>query len=326
MLSILILFSKNYFLLTDCFSFMASCVFRGYSICSFCLMIGSNTFQVFLRTLQCLIFLCDLPSWCLSWSVSLRQEALLGVWWPLLSVLLERGALQTWQRVHVGTVGCADRWSGDSSNKWQMALSGDCLCEVLSFLRAESSNWTGCQHSGSRTGKVSKDSTIQHVEFHFILFWVLFFLTVLNLPGAWSPESSRGCTSDFLWAGCVVGWIEKEGDRHVVRPQRHPLFFQPSPCFGPVPFCISPKTHSCPTFPVTGVSKSFVVLQRESAGCLLACLLVGSWAIILLSSVCYYSFFFPSPFCVKTSHPLLCPPVLHAHMLSAFLGFEKERR
>lgn len=67
------------------------CLFYRYSICSFCLVISSNIFQVFLRALQFLIFLCDLSTWCLSWSVSFRQEALLSVGWPLPSVLFDGG-------------------------------------------------------------------------------------------------------------------------------------------------------------------------------------------------------------------------------------------
>ena len=107
-------------------------LFYGDNI--FSVTIGFNMFRVFLCSLQFLIFwhsffflfvlcVCLGRRLCsgyddLGWLSCLTNE---GLWKPNRELM--------WG----GLTGEQLRWSGDCSNRWQMALSGDCLSEVLSF-------------------------------------------------------------------------------------------------------------------------------------------------------------------------------------------------
>lgn len=137
---LVILFTKNCFFYSLIFSLLWPPRFILWWQYFLCLMIGLNIFQVFLCSLQFLIFWHSLSSYCLFWCVCLRRRLCSG--YDDLGCLscLTNGGLWKPNRELMwrGLTGEHLRWSGDCSNRWQMAVSGDFLSEALSFRRAES--------------------------------------------------------------------------------------------------------------------------------------------------------------------------------------------
>lgn len=180
------------------------CLFYAFllHIFSFCFIIGSNIFQVFLYLLQFLNFQCE-PGVCLGLSLlgsrlySVSDDLAVCLIWDRGTEkgLPESSCQESWL---CWLVSVLVRWSGNWSNKWQMALSGDCLSEDTLILHSGiiPFNWQPAFWKG--LGKVTENSTIQRVAFHFIPFWVL-----LSLPGALNPEFIQREYSDFLWQGVL---------------------------------------------------------------------------------------------------------------------------
>lgn len=175
-----------------------------------------------------------------------------------------------WEGWQCWPVSVTVRWSGGWSNKWQMALSGNCLW----FLRVESSNLTGCQHSGSRSREGVWEFHHPTRGVYFIPFWVLLSLAVVL--SAWRFESwiHPERIAQISCGQSVLGsrWIEKERDSHFVTHQRGPLLFQTSSCFGLVPLCTSPSCGTCCFLEI----HCHGVCRVKSTGCLLACPLTGT--------------------------------------------------
>lgn len=175
---------------------------------SFWIIIKSNIFQVFLYSLQFVIFQCDLASWYLPWSISFRQEVY-SVSDDLGCVLFEIGAMKRlhWEFMLRGLIVLTgEPYSQMIKGLINLMTDGIIWRLPLWFLSVESSNLIGCQHSRSK-------SRGGMWEFHNSTYGVLLYpILSLSLPGnlsfqlvLWVLSWSRERTSELLWVGCVRG-------------------------------------------------------------------------------------------------------------------------